>query len=343
MNPAPGQTPPEPELKGMSGLEDALRTVFIVVKLGMITLALAFLFSGVTSLGQNEQALVLRFGQQQGEIRSEPGLIWALPFPVDSVVRLPAGRTDSIETMAFLPKGGLPQPGELLTVPPPSLNPAQDGALICAGFDLVHCSAKLQYRRSDLRLTLLDSDEASLQRELRSALESALVRAAAGLSREDCLKQQPLSSAAIDILRPRAKELGIDIQLLELKAVLPRQLDAEYSQLSKARQEAVSTASAATTYVKNSDASAINDAQRVTNDTVNQILNRRGRAEANLKIFTERLAEWKKNPAATRELLLNARFKETLDSAEEVFVVEEGQDIRHLVPRRELKPKVVPK
>ena len=343
MNPPPGPTPPEPELKGLSGLEDALRTVFIVVKLGMIALALAFLFSGVTTLGQNEKAIVLRFGQQKDEVRTEPGLIWALPFPIDSVVRLPAGRTDILESKAFLPKESATESAGVSTVPPPSLNPAQDGALICAGFDLVHCSVKLKYRRNDLRLTLLDSDEASLQRELRSALESALLRAAVGLSREDCLKQLPLSSAATDILRPRAKALGVDIQLLEIRAFLPRQLDAEYSQLSKARQEAVSTESAAQTYVKNAEANAINDAQRVSAEAGNQILNRRGRAEANLKIFTERLAEWKKDPSATRALLLNARFKETLDAAEEIFVVEEGQDIRHLVPRRELKPNITPK
>jgi membrane protease subunit HflK len=343
VNPGPAQPPPEPELKGLSGLEDALRTIFAVVKIGMIALALAFLFSGVTTLGQNEQALVLRFGEKKDEIRSEPGLIWALPFPIDSVVRLPAGRTDTLETSAFLPKESATASAGVSTVPPPSLNPAHDGALLCAGLDLVHCSARLQYRRAELQKALIDSDPQTLQLELQKALEAALLRAAAGLSREECLKQQALSSAALDILRPRAKELGIDIQLLELQASLPRQLDLEYSQLSKARQEAVTTASDADTYVRNTDATSINDAQRVSYETANQITNRRGRAEANLKIFTERLAEWKRHPEATRELLLNSRLKEALDAAEEIFIVEEGQDMRHLVPRRELKPKSMPK
>ena len=76
-------------------LSEALRLSFIILKVIMIVLIIAFLASGVKTVGPYEQALVLRFGKIQGvgeERLLGPGLHWILPYPIDEIVKIPVER-----------------------------------------------------------------------------------------------------------------------------------------------------------------------------------------------------------------------------------------------------------
>jgi len=76
----------------------------VVERIGWVLLVLAalYLVSGVTVVKENEVALVLRFGRLVGDTPSEqvkePGLLVALPFPIDRVVRVP---TDLVREVAI--------------------------------------------------------------------------------------------------------------------------------------------------------------------------------------------------------------------------------------------------
>jgi regulator of protease activity HflC (stomatin/prohibitin superfamily) len=73
-------------------LSEALRISFIILKVIMIVLVVAFLLSGFVTVDSGEQALVLRFGKIQGvgeERLLGPGLHWIFPYPVDEIVRIP--------------------------------------------------------------------------------------------------------------------------------------------------------------------------------------------------------------------------------------------------------------
>lgn len=81
-------------------LSEALRISFIILKVIMIILVVAFLASGFKTVGSNERALVLRFGKIQGEDEKRilsPGLKWILPYPIDEIVKIP------VETQVNLP------------------------------------------------------------------------------------------------------------------------------------------------------------------------------------------------------------------------------------------------
>ena len=63
-------------------LSEALRMSFIILKVIMIVLIVAFLASGFETVGSNEQALVLRFGKIRGLGEQRllgPGPHWILP------------------------------------------------------------------------------------------------------------------------------------------------------------------------------------------------------------------------------------------------------------------------
>ena len=85
-------------------LSEALRMSFIILKVIMIVLVLAFLASGFETVDSNEQALVLRFGKIRGVGEKRilgPGLHWILPYPIDEIVKIPVERAIHLSIDSF--------------------------------------------------------------------------------------------------------------------------------------------------------------------------------------------------------------------------------------------------
>lgn len=85
-------------------LSEALRISFIILKVIMVVLIVAFLASGFKTIGSEEQALVLRFGKIQGvgeERLLGPGLHWILPYPIDEIVKIPVETKVSLVVDSF--------------------------------------------------------------------------------------------------------------------------------------------------------------------------------------------------------------------------------------------------
>lgn len=85
-------------------LSEAMRISFIILKVIMIVLVIAFLASGFKTVGPDEQALVLRFGKIQGMGEDRllgPGPHWILPYPIDEIVKIPVERTISLPIDSF--------------------------------------------------------------------------------------------------------------------------------------------------------------------------------------------------------------------------------------------------
>lgn len=86
---APGQLPEEQEQDpGLRALAEALRVGFLVLKLVIVGVVVAFLLSGAFRLEENEVGIVLRFGQPV-RVVDTAGWKWKWPEPVEEVVRVP--------------------------------------------------------------------------------------------------------------------------------------------------------------------------------------------------------------------------------------------------------------
>ncbi len=92
-SPMPPATSAGQELDAASkSLSDALRISFVILKVIMIILIVAFLASGFETVGSDEQAIVLRFGKIRGAGEDrllDPGAHWILPYPIDEIVKIP--------------------------------------------------------------------------------------------------------------------------------------------------------------------------------------------------------------------------------------------------------------
>ena len=90
--PAP-KKPAGEELDAASrSLSEALRISFIILKVIMVVLIIAFLASGFETVGSEEQAIVLRFGKIRGLGEKRllgPGPHWILPYPIDEIIKIP--------------------------------------------------------------------------------------------------------------------------------------------------------------------------------------------------------------------------------------------------------------
>ncbi len=150
-------------------LSEALRMSFIILKVIMIVLVLAFLASGFKTVDSNEQALVLRFGKIRGIGEKRllgPGLHWILPYPIDEIVKIP------VQTQVNLPIDSfwyfMTQPeilsGKMRPVRPDQpLKPLQDGYCLTRGetqneaigdfagsdYNIVHSKWQLTYQIDD--------------------------------------------------------------------------------------------------------------------------------------------------------------------------------------------------
>ncbi|MHC4168409.1 MAG: protease modulator HflK [Planctomycetota bacterium] len=93
LNPVPEATSAGEELDAASkSLSEALRISFIILKVIMIVLIVAFLASGFETVGSDEQAIVLQFGRIKGEGEKRllgPGPHWIWPYPIDEIVKIP--------------------------------------------------------------------------------------------------------------------------------------------------------------------------------------------------------------------------------------------------------------
>ncbi len=143
MNTEPKDAAPvTPVDSGSQAMAEALRSSFGIVKVVMVVLFAAFLFSGFFTVGPQEKAVVLRFGKPVGEGDKAllgSGLHWAWPYPVDEVIKIPITEIQKVTASAswFFQT---PEQAALNEIPPagPTLNPAVDGYALTADGNIVH-------------------------------------------------------------------------------------------------------------------------------------------------------------------------------------------------------------
>jgi membrane protease subunit HflK len=139
----PLSAPVEPagdELDAASkSLSEALGTSFIILKVIMIVLIVAFLASGFETVGSEEQALVLRFGKIRGVGEKRllgPGPHWILPYPIDEIVKIPVKTQVNlpIDSFWYFQTQSEILSGQQRPVPPnQALEPLRDGYCITRG------------------------------------------------------------------------------------------------------------------------------------------------------------------------------------------------------------------
>jgi membrane protease subunit HflK len=269
---------------GNKSLANALHISFTVLKFIMIVLIVVFLCSGFFTVAPDERAMVLRFGKIIGDTTEKrilgPGAHWAIPYPVDEIIKLPARNTVlRMPIDAFWYNEQDQYGGQ-------TLNPVSDGYCITrndtiadlkgggSDYNIVHSKWQLVYRISDCELffknvllgnpptgqTLVDIIPKSVEPFLKSVASEAIVVTIVNFSIDEAIKSDiQISRETEKLLQKKLDDLecGIEVDSMQLtQCIWPRQVNDAFVASIKATNEMDKTISEAKGYAE----SRINEA-----------------------------------------------------------------------------------
>ena len=317
--PSAPETPLDP---GSQALAAALKSSFAIVKFAMFALLIVFLCSGFFTVGPQERAIVLRFGKPVGggQLLTQ-GLKFALPYPIDEVVKVPITELQRVTSTVgwFFTTPEM----ELAGTDPfagASLNPAVDGYLVTADQNIVHAQATLNYRIED-PIQYIFGFEGDTNRPFSgsgasnlvlNALNSALVKAASEFKVDDILYSDVLGFK--DAVRRKVTEqlavqkLGIVVEQVEVRSRPPLFLKNDFARVNVSAQQRgklINEAQAEanqTTSQAGAKASAMKNIAEVERDS---LLNK---LQGEASTFTDLLPSYQQNP----QMFVQRRLTETL-------------------------------
>ena len=329
--PQPGPKPLPPEVSddaNSQALSDALRSSFVIVKVVMVLLVLAFLSTGMVTVGPQEKAMILRFGKPVGEGDAAllgPGLHWAFPPPIDEVVKIPIGQVQTVRsTVGWYQTTAAMEAANSEPEPRNSLNPLADSYVLTADGNIIHVRGTLRYRISEpgLRFTFDFVETPDL---IQDAFNNALVFVASQYKVDDVLTRDFTGFREKVGLRLnqliQQQGLGVTIDQIDLQAIAPRWLKSHFNAvlesevkrgkvINQARSEADKTVNQA----KAQAAALVNAGERDRNRLVEMIA-----AEA--KRFTGLLPAYHKDPQLFTRLHQNDTLQRVLTNATDKWVL----------------------
>jgi membrane protease subunit HflK len=250
---------------GSRSLADALRISFAVLKIVMVVLVILFFSSGVFTVGPDEQSMVLRFGRIRGDTAEKrilgPGLHWAIPYPIEEVIKFPGKNTVErvvIDTFWY---------DEKKQIASATLDPVMDGYCITRNdtvadlktgddYNIVHSKWLLTYKISDGELFLknvyvglppagqdyIDVIPAGVEPFLKAFACNAIVATMVQFSIDEAIKSDArISRQAEKLLQEKLDKIesGIEIDSMQITAITwPRRVEDAFIASIKASNEA---------------------------------------------------------------------------------------------------------
>jgi membrane protease subunit HflK len=258
----PHPAPPPPSAQqaapaedaGSQALSEALRSSFIIVQIIMVVLVLAFLGSGFFTVGQTEKAIILRMGRPVGEGEAallNPGAHWAMPKPIDEIVRIPASLVQDAQSSV----------GWMLTVEEQrqgaapvdlgiGLDPATISYVLTSDTNIIHAVAVAHYHITDPIHFHFDFVDAPVF--ITNDLNNSLIFAASHFTVDDVLTRQ--RTAFREAVENRlnslvnSQNLGISVDRVDVETAPPTHLLAKFNEVDTATQRRNTARAQAETY-----------------------------------------------------------------------------------------------
>lgn len=206
-------------------LAEALRVSFGILKLAMVGILIAYGMSGIFSVGSNEVALRLRFGDYvgaPGERVIERGTYFAAPFPIEQVIKVDTRPASLALERQFWYEIVEDNMGQARAGRSGPLNPLRDGSLLTGDMNIAHARWTVNYRVTDPVAFVTNVGDRPLAADIVScAAQQGIVQATAQISAEQFLKGIVNREAALAIAQRRLDDMktGISIEQLVLDKV----------------------------------------------------------------------------------------------------------------------------
>lgn len=273
----------------------------------IIAMAVLYLLSGITIINPDEVAVILRWGRLVGETpalqQHGPGLLFALPQPIDEVVRVQVKKVSQVGVGTLMVSYGDEGEDEEQNIS--SLTPLQ-GYAITGDHNIVHASMMARYRvREPAEWAFYGADSTDI---LRVEVTAAMVRSLGEMGVDRVLSDGRKNLVAIATRRAQAgldaSRSGLELTSLELTglgppAALVSQFDAVQSAFISAETRRKDAQSFAESAIPQAQASANGLIQTASGMASSDEAQATGDAAA----FCALDKEYRANPVVARERL----------------------------------------
>jgi membrane protease subunit HflK len=340
--PLPGDAPPV-EDAGSQALAGALRSSFFIVQIVMVALVLVFVFSGVFTVEQQEQAIILRMGKPvQGGRLFGPGLWWAWPRPIDEVVKLRITSLTSAESSVGWYQTADERAKHAPEPPPMSkLNPANITYALSADTNIIHVLASAQYRITSPTIFHFNFTDASVF--VTNALNNALLQTASEFPVDGILTsnraefRERVQQRARELIE--AERLGITLAQVEVTCSAPIYLKPKFDEVVQALVKSENTLKQAETYATTNVATAQGEAATRVNVADAARKRKVDMMAAQANTFSNLLSQYERNPELFKRIKQMAVLENVYTNAEQkIMVPPNSHELRFNLSREPQEP-----
>ncbi len=202
----------------------------------------AYLVSGVTAVKADEVAIVMRFGRIVGDSPGDrihgPGLLWALPRPIDEVVRVQVEKVHEVEITDLWGVETLDTAGAAAGR---TMSPVEGGYCLTGDRNILQLSLLARYRVQDPVAFVLQQHAPHTL--LKDAVQTEVVRAAGRQPIDDVMSEERnlLGQTVRNAAQARLDMVGSGLELIAVEIVdfgVPAAVNPAFLEVSTAFIEA---------------------------------------------------------------------------------------------------------
>jgi membrane protease subunit HflK len=269
----------------------------------IVAMVVLYAFSGITIVKSDEVAVILRWGRLVGDTPAlqehAPGLLFALPRPIDTVVRVPVRHINEVAVTTLAPAE---DPGDYAS----TLDPVTDGYALTGDQNIVHATVVARYRIRDAAEWAFYGPSADdvLRVEVTAAMVQSLgevgVDRVLADGRKDLIaKATERAQAGLD-----ACHSGLELASLELTRLSPPgALASEFTAVQSAFIEAETRRKEAQAYAETAVPQAQAQVDTMLQEARGAADAERASARGDAAAFTALALEYRANPSVVRERL----------------------------------------
>lgn len=239
-----------PDVPGLDtaqqSLSDALRVSFRVLKILMVFLVFAYLFSGTIRVEEGDMKVRYRFGEQIGTYG--PGWHFGLPIPIERNVKVPSNtQTIRLNESFWYNNPDDKKPEELAYQ---QLNPLNDSFLITGDTNVIHVQFGVNYVIDSDRVDNYLRNIGTLERAnamVKTAAEHAMIHYVASATIEDIITRGKFETKTITGYTQKVLDelqAGIKVQQVLIEGnnqSMPNQVREAYNSVTQAQADKART------------------------------------------------------------------------------------------------------
>ncbi len=319
----------KPSAVVFQGLEAGLRMFRWVV----VILLVLFCFSGFKKVEPGNVGILLRFGKLQ-QVR-QPGLLTALPYPIDEVLQVPIKQEGEIVIDEVYKKIT-----DIATTD--KINPVLEGYCLTGDQNVIQAQLVAKYRITDPVAFQLWATEADRNAILRDVVLAALTQTVAGWSFDEVLALQRGDPRSEDgtqslpaLLRTKAQQrldelgeasgvpgCGIEIRAVDFKERHPpRHVYADFRRVWDAQNDMRTLANNAQAYYDRVVLNAETEHDRMIKQATANESQTVARANAEVTEFKDLYEQYRKNPRFHWQRIYKETIEEVLAKVKRPYFV----------------------